>query len=243
MLYARVAKGFVPGGPNDVVPTASGVAPTYTSSTTVNYEMGIKSQLLQKRLTVELDVFDIEWRDIQLQALINGFGVVANGGTARSRGTEWSVGYMPLDGLTLGANGAYTDAYLTQATPASVNGHVGDRLPAAPLWGTSASADYERVLYGDYSGFAGVNWRFTGTRYADFSAAGPRQMLPSYNIVDARAGVETHRWSVALYVKNIGNRLAINYIQPETGAGGAGPQSAWVYTPRTLGVTVTGKWE
>jgi outer membrane receptor protein involved in Fe transport len=241
MLYARVAEGFVPGGPNDVVPGGN-LAPSYRSSTTLNYEVGIKSSALADHLTVELSAFLIDWRDIQLQAIIGGLGTFVNGGAARSEGLEWSVAYAPLSGLTLGFNGAYTDAYLTQPTPASVNGQVGDRLPTVPLWETSASADYERHLFGEYSGFAGLNWRFMGNRYADFLATGPRQEMPAYHIVDLRAGVETQRWSVGAYVKNVTNRIAINYLQPETGAGGAGPQSATVYTPRTVGGSVTVKF-
>jgi iron complex outermembrane receptor protein len=218
---------------------AGNLAPSYRSSTTVNYEAGIKSSLLQEHLTIEVSAFLIDWRDIQLQAIIGGLGTFVNGGKARSQGLEWNFAYVPLSGLTLGFNGAYTDAYLTQQTPASVNGQVGDRLPSVPLWETSASANYERHLFGDYSGFAGLNWRFTGSRYADFLAAGPRQEMPAYHIVDLRAGLESKRWSVSAFAKNVANRLAINYLQPETQAGGAGPQSATIYTPRTVGAAFT----
>jgi iron complex outermembrane recepter protein len=238
MFYARIAEGFVPGGPNDVVPGGN-LAPSYRSSTTINYEAGIKSSLLEDHLTVEVSAFLIDWRDIQLQAIIGGLGTFVNGGKARSQGLEWNFAYVPLSGLTLGFNGAYTDAYLTQQTPASVNGQVGDRLPSVPLWETSASANYERHLFGDYSGFAGLNWRFTGNRYADFLAVGPRQEMPAYHIVDLRTGLETKRWSVSAFVKNVANRLAINYLQPETQAGGSGPQTATIYTPRTVGAAFT----
>ena len=239
MLYARVAEGFVPGGPNDVLPTIGSLPHSYSSSTTTNYEAGFKTSLLDNRLTVDVSAFDVLWHKIQLNAVIDGFGTLTNGGTARSYGAEWNFDYVPLSGLRLDFNGAYTDAYLTEATPASVNGRVGDRLPAAPLWGISASADYERPVFGNYSAFGGVNWHFTGNRYADFSAAGPRQLMPSYNIVDLRTGLETQRFSAALYVKNVGNKLAINYVQSETVEGGAGQQSATMYTPRTVGITLT----
>jgi iron complex outermembrane receptor protein len=245
MLYARVAEGFVPGGPNDIIPTAQ-FPRSYLSSTTVNYEAGIKSDLLNHRLTLDLSGYHINWRRIQLEASVDGFTSLVNGGTAESNGAEWNVSWLPISGLKLNFNGAYTHANLTETTPASVGGQVGDRLPAVPLWETSVSADYERTLIGQWAGFAGVNWRFTGSRYADFepASAGPRQNMPSFSIVDVRAGVENSRWSFQLFVRNLANKLAINYVQPETTNtnGESGPQSAVIYTPRTIGASVTARF-
>jgi iron complex outermembrane recepter protein len=241
MLYARVASGFVPGGPNDSIPNAV-VAQSYSSSTTVNYEAGVKSELLDRRLTIEASVFHIDWRKIQLTAFVNGFGQIVNGGAAQSDGLEWNFAYVPIKGLTLGFNGAYTDARLTEPIPSSVSDQPGGRLPGSPRWATSAHADYQRQLAGEYSGFLGVDWRFTGSRFADFSSSGPRQEMPKYNIVDLRTGIEASHWSFTLYVKNLGNQIAINYVQAETLNGGAGAQSATVFTPRTIGVSIGTKF-
>lgn len=238
MLYARVASGFAPGGPNDAT-LLSNLQHSYQSSTTVNYEAGLKGSYLDNHLTLELSAFDIEWSRIQLNAIINSFGTVTNGGNARSTGAEWNVAFVPLTGLTLDFNGAYTDAYLTTDAPASVGGHAGERLPATPLWESSASADYEHPLFDDYSGFVGFNWRFSGSRYAEFEPASPRQEMPSFNLVDARIGIEKSNWSLTFYCKNIANALAINYVEDETLLSGNGLQSAAVYPPRTFGVELT----
>lgn len=247
MLYARVASGFVPGGPNDEGFTVP-VPHTFGPSKTTNYELGLKSSLLDHHLTVELDVFQIDWKKIQLIATVGGYSSLTNGGSAKSDGVEWNFAYVPISGLTLDLNGAYTHAYLTEDAPASVGGLDGDRLPITPLVQASASGNYERTLFGDYSGFAGVNFRYIGSRFAEFEAAGagPRQEMPSYHIVDLRAGIETDHWSLAAYAKNVGNVFAIDYLSDETlpgllvsPAGGGGPQSATVYTPRTIGVELT----
>ncbi len=241
MLYARIVSGFVPGGPNDAVP-GSPFPTSYTSSTTMNYEAGIKSHLFNDHVTAEISVFDIDWKKIQLIAIVGGQATITNGGTAQSDGVEWNFGYAPVDGLTLNFNGAYTDARLTQSTPASVNGHAGDLLPYAPNWESSASANYEVPLFGDYSGFAGVTWRFTGSRYADFVPAGTRQEMPSYYLVDLRAGMETTDWTFSLYVKNVGNETAITSLYGEILGYGIGPQTAGVNQPRTIGLELTKKF-
>lgn len=238
MMYARVAKGFVPGGPNDVAPTAPAPS-SYSSSTTINYEAGIKSDLMANRLILDFAAFMINWDDIQVTAAINGLNQFVNGGAAKSKGAEWSLSYLPVSGLTIDLNGAYTDAYLTEATPASANGHAGDRLPAVPLWGLSANAEYSWPLFAGYSGTLAADWRFSGSRYSNFAAIGSRQVLPSNKIVDLRAGVNAVNWSVNLYVKNAGNERAINYVNPYTLSGNAGPLAAVVYPPRTVGGEVT----
>jgi outer membrane receptor protein involved in Fe transport len=66
--------------------------------------------------------------------------------------------------------------------------------------------------------------------------------MPSYSIVDLRAGVETHHWSVALYVKNVGDVIAFSSVAPLTSAGNLGPQEAAVFRPRTIGLTLSAKF-
>ena len=239
MIYARVAKGFTPGGPNNEIPNAV-VQSSYHSSTTLNYELGLKSQFLDQRLTMDLSVFDIEWRNIQVVANIKNFLTTTNAGSARSEGFEWAFDYILVKGLSINWNGAYTFARLTEDAPESVGGLAGDRLPSVPLWQSSIGVQYQQRIAQGYSAFIGLNWRFTGDRFADFvpATAAPRQRMPSYRILDLRAGVEAEGWSVALYAKNLANAIAFNYLSPEIN-GGQGPQSASLYTPRTIGVSVT----
>lgn len=237
-IYGRIATGYQPGGPNDVPLTSPGASRSYASSTATSYELGLKEVLLDSRLRADLDVFDVDWRKIQVEAVIGGFNTFTNGGTARSTGVEWQFDYLPVPGLTLSANGAYTHAYLTAQTPASVNGHAGDRLPGTPLLSGSASVRYGRSITNDLSADAEIAWRYTGSRYADFTAVGARQEMPSFNIVDLRFGIRAIRWSANIFVKNVTNKLALDYVRPETLLAG-GAQSAVVYLPRTLGLNLT----
>jgi iron complex outermembrane receptor protein len=80
MLYARIATGFVPGGPNDVVSTIHNLPLSYSSSTDVNYEAGLKSSLFHDHVTVEVSAFDVVWHDIQLETFIDQLGALTNGG-------------------------------------------------------------------------------------------------------------------------------------------------------------------
>ena len=236
MTYARIATGFVPGGPNDVLPGSS-LPSSYRSSSTTNYELGIKGDALRGRIAYDLDVFDVEWQDIQLIAAINNLYAITNGGTARSRGVEGDFSYAPTKGLTLTLNGAYTDARLTENTPASFGGEAGDRLPLSPYFAGTFSAEYERPVGVDISGFGGVDWRYDGDRMSEFEYGSPRQNSPGYSMVNLRAGLKYRTYTLTAYVKNVGDVRAISSVSPET-LNGVSALSAVVATPRTVGVTL-----
>jgi iron complex outermembrane receptor protein len=240
LVYTRIASGFVPGGPNDVVP-GSPLPNTFKSSRTTNYEVGIKGAVLDGRLNYDFDVFDVEWSDIQLIAAVDGMYGATNGGTARSRGVENGWYYEIAHGLQLSVNFAYTDARLTQDTPASVNGHAGDRLPESPFFASTIGASYEHPLSSAVVGFGGVDWHYTGDRLSEFVLGAPRQTLPSYSMVDLRAGVRVRDYELTLYVKNAGDARAISEVSAET-VNGINAFSASVITPRTIGLTISGKY-
>src|SRR6185437_11467963 len=201
--------------PQDV-PISSVTTHSYESSTATSYEIGMKDAFLSGRLVADISAFNIDWRRIQVEAVISGFNLFTNGGGARSDGVEWDFSYLPIDGLTLDLNGAYTHAYLTEPTPAAVNGRVGDRLPGAPLFGGSANAEYAWPITTSYSAFAGFTWQYTGNRLSDFAASGVRQQMPSFDTFDLRAGVKTGRVTATLYAKNIQNKIGLDYVRPYT---------------------------
>ncbi|HEY3811927.1 MAG TPA: TonB-dependent receptor [Caulobacteraceae bacterium] len=240
MVYARVASGFVPGGPNDVLP-GSTLPETFKSSSTTNYEIGVKGSAAEGQITYDLDVFDVEWQQIQLIAEVNNLFGATNGGTARSRGLEGDIDYRPMTGLSLGLSAAYTDARLTQPTPASFGGLAGDRLPLSPYISTTASASYEWPLSSSLTGFAGGEWHYEGDRMSEYEFGAPRQDLPAYSMVNLRAGVRFQNYTITAYVKNLGDEKAISSVGPET-VGAVSALSAVVSTPRTIGLTFGAKF-
>jgi outer membrane receptor protein involved in Fe transport len=241
LVYTRIASGFVPGGPNDALP-GSPLPETFKSSRTTNYEVGVKGAALDGRWSYDLDVFDIEWSDIQLIAAFDGLYGATNGGTARSRGVEGGLAYELTHGLQLSVNLAYTDARLTQDTPASVNGFAGDRLPESPFFSSTLSASYEHPLNAAVVGFGGADWHYTGDRLSEFVLGAPRQTLPGYSMIDLRAGVRVKAYELTLYVKNAGDSRAISEVLSEATTTGVNAFSASVITPRTIGLTISGKF-
>jgi len=243
MLYFRWATGYRPGGPNALPPVAPPDVPrSYGADKTNNLELGIKSTLLNGLLSIDAAVFHVDWTNIQLLEIVDNNGINGNGGKAKSQGLEWTVGYVPVHGLTFQWTGAYTDAQLTTNAPA-VNGVTGDPLPYAPKWGTSLDGEYDWAAFADYKYFAGATWSYVGARSTDFGSDVTELLqvrLPSYNTYGARVGVDNDRYRVTLYAKNLSDSRGItNYTS--SGAPGLNGTAA-IIQPRTVGVTLAAKF-
>ncbi len=234
MAYLRIASGYKPGGPNVALP---GVPPSVNASKLTNYEFGVKSFLDDGRLMLDADVYDIEWRKIQVTEAVNGLGYLANGGTARSRGVEFQALYEPVTGLHLGLNAAYTDAVLTQDVP-GLGGLDGDRLPNIPKWAWSATADYSFPVSGAWTGRIGGGLRYVGSSMTALTHSPNALPQDSYTVLDVNAGVSNDTWTFRVFIKNLTDERVYTNLFPLTNAGtGEVMQVTGVpLQPRTIGV-------
>jgi outer membrane receptor protein involved in Fe transport len=207
LVYGRVATGFRPGGPNILPPHPEGVPSQYGPDRTFNYEVGLRSNVFADRLSIDVDAFHINWKDIQLDEIVDNYSINGNGGTAISEGIEWSFVIKPVTGLTTTLSGAYIDAHLTSAAPA-VGGRVGDPLPYVPSWSTSIDGDYNFFNVDGYSASVGATWSLIGPRYSDFEGNFATK-LPTTTQLDLRTSLRNGNWFGQIYVKNITNARGI----------------------------------
>ncbi|WP_130617936.1 TonB-dependent receptor [Dyella amyloliquefaciens] len=261
MLYARVASGFLPGGPNVKVVNTPNVPATYSPTDLTNYEVGLKSTLLDNTLQLDLAAYHIDWTKITLTTYANGYTFLVGGGQAKSNGFEASAAYIPVRGLKLSLNAAYNKSELTKDAPFPNNGMKGDPLPYAPEFAGAVNGDYDFALGGGWHGYVGGSYQYVGARSTDFAfsfpiagvpgfaplPASPR--IPGYGTVSLRTGVSKGAVNIDLYVKNLTNKRGIltgsswqNYVpvagtlNPVTGNVEA---SDAIITPRTIGVSVS----
>jgi iron complex outermembrane recepter protein len=236
MAYLRVATGYQPGGPNIALP---GVPPAVDSSTLTNYELGLKSMFDDHRWLFNVAVFDIDWKDIQVSANNGSVAYLANGGTARSTGVEFSTLWTPVAGLRLGLNGAYTDAKLTQDVP-SLGGLDGDQLPSVPKWAASATVDYSFPISANWNGHVGGGLRYVGDSVSSLTHSPTALPQESYTAIDLNADMSTDHWTWRLFVKNLADKRVYTNLTQLTNAGtGEVEQVRGVpIQPRTIGVGV-----
>lgn len=246
LAYVRVATGFRPGGPNFPTP-ALPTPPSFKSDSTRNYEVGMRTDLFEKRFSIDMALFYIDWKDVQILGLVNTangpIGINGNSGSAKSKGVEWNLNWRPLAGLTVGLVGAYTDAYLTKDAP-GLGALSGDKLPFVPNVSTTLNLDYTWHAFGDFSAFAGASDSYTGTRFTGFSPSvtviEPHVKLPVYNTLQLRVGLETTHYNGELYVNNATNSHGIYDYMSEGGFNQTGLAS--FIQPRTIGIEVGAKF-
>jgi iron complex outermembrane receptor protein len=240
MIYARVATGYRPGGPNPSA-IAFGLPLSYRPDTTQNYEIGAKGDLFGHSLTYDLSLYHIDWKDIQLSVNTPlGLSYIANGSRAKSQGVEFSVESKPLDGLTLSAWVAWNDAVLTENLPvnSSVIGLAGDRLPNSSRLSGNLSLKHDFPIANRVTGFVGAALSYVGDRESYFPSiySGPqRQNLPAYARTDLRAGAKYGPWTADLFVTNVADKRGLL-----TGGTGAPLPYAFDYIqPRTIGISLS----
>jgi outer membrane receptor protein involved in Fe transport len=235
----RVATGFRPGGPNIVPPGAPAEVASYDSDELTSYEAGLKTETGNGLFALDVAAFFLDWEDIQLFAVVEGFGVNANGGTAESRGLEFTASLLPADGLTLSLNGAYTDAELTEDTSDQVGGLDGDPLPFVPEWSFGLSTSYDWQFSGDAEAYVGATLGYTGERPIAFdqrAADGSIQEADGYTTVDLRAGLRYERWSFELYGENLSNEEGITSVGTANTIA-TGMVDLGLIRPRTFGLS------
>lgn len=240
MIYARVASGYRPGATNPIcgplaLPTV--VPCQFKPDETVNYELGAKGDLIEKVLSYDVSLFDIEWKDIQIVQVLNFYTFNGNAGKARSRGFEIALEARPVDGLTLKAWWSHVDAKLRQEfADANFFAAKGDRLPFSSKNSGRFSFDYEAPVSDDATASIGASATYVGNRRGEFV---PAQMLaplrasyPGYVQFDVNAGLRFDNWNVNVFVQNLTNKHGVigggfnnqtsfnanwfNYAQPRT---------------------------
>jgi iron complex outermembrane receptor protein len=246
MIYARIANGYRAGGPNVGVIGSLAIPPAYDSDTTINYELGIKTDLTDT-LRLDATVFRIDWSDIQLLvAEVVGSQLVsgnANGGEAISQGLEWAATWRPMDGLNVVWTGAYTDAHLSSDPPAASALVMadGDRIPFTPEWSSSVDVDYEWTAFGTTNAYVGGGVRYVSDQMSNFATIfdpPPAQIeLPSHTVVDLRAGLDFERFDIEVFARNVTDERGPTRMGPTPDSGDAA-----VLRPRTIGVTLTAEF-
>jgi iron complex outermembrane receptor protein len=238
MVYARLSTGYRPGGPN-AAPDFIGAPSAFAPDTLTQFELGYKASYFENRLSIDLAAFYTKWKDIQIQTSLGGFNYFVNGGTATSKGAEATLRFTPVRDFNIGLNAGYTNARLSSDAPAA-GGVDGDRLPYVPRWSGSLTADYSVPISSAAKAVFGGSVNYVGSRTSDYSQRLPKH-VDAYTTVNLRAGIESDRWSLSAFAKNLTDSggvlvYASQGLAPSAAPGA--PYSAAIIQPRTLGAEV-----
>lgn len=279
MTYFTRSEGFRLGGQNSPKAVATGlVPPTYNSDTLTNYEVGLKGQLLDNRVQMNLAVFKIEYEDIQINARppstdegstpwwLNG---TFNAGTAENIGVEFNGSWLVTDNLKFEWGLYKADAEFTETTYLDPDDAINDpdnwwflegtRMPQSPelkyRWALEYSIPGAFGLDGDMyfrydEAYQGETYR-RPQGWDDENATDEK--VPEWTTANFQAGFQLNDgWSAALFVRNVWNETASNYVGserwwlasdiPGNAERGLQVQERTLQRPRTISLQVSKKF-
>lgn len=249
-IYVSASKGFRIGAATSPIPVdrcaadlaAIGITtpPTsYGPDSLWSYEVGSKNRLFNNRLTLNADVYDIEWKQIQQRiSLPNcGFTFTENAGNARSRGIEVESVARLSPWLELSGGFGYTDAKFTKTAPGT--GILpGAQLLDVPKFTANVASDLDFNL-GSTSETLHLQWSHVSSRLDDYS----EPVKPAYSLVGARLTFRNQSpWEATLFVDNLFNARPV-FTRIDT-LGQIWPTFRRVVTsrPRTIGISISRKF-
>ncbi len=197
--------------------------------TLTNYEAGIKAKLADGRVQLGLNIYRIDFKDLQFGLTPFGVAAFANVGEARTTGVDLEARWRtPLEGLNLGAVANWNDSEFRNIYPAVTaslpNVAQGERLSSTAKYNYRLDADFERPLgSGDLRFFLNGSAARTGSRvmYDGY-------VVRPYSLYNASVGVRTDRWELSLFGENLADERGPSFVRNSLLL--AGPY------PRTIGL-------
>jgi iron complex outermembrane receptor protein len=258
-VYGRVASGYL--GPAldgrnveyDFGNTGIGAFTSARAETTVSYELGVKSSLLDNRANFNLSLFRWDTHDLQLTAVGGQFNStqLKSAKNAIGQGVEAQLDARPIPNLVIGGSASYNFTEIkdpnlvvsgcgfdvcTMLSP-PVPGQPGfyyingNSLPNAPRWVVDWRLRYTQPIADDRDIYLSTDWSYrSDVNFFLYQAV----EFKGQSLVQGglRVGYEDHRhgFEIAAYARNLLNEIKI------TGAIDFDNRTGFVNDPRIIGL-------
>jgi iron complex outermembrane receptor protein len=246
IVYGKIVSGYKAGGFNM---RQADFDSSFGPEKLTAYELGWKSELLDRRLRFNGAIFYSDYRDIQLDILVPNqpnptLTQTTNAGKASVYGVEAELDWLIADPLRLSLTYGYLENDIKE-----VKGDDADlwHLPNAPKNSATATLDWKVAELG----IGALNFT-VDTSYREESSTGARERpgdgVPSYTLTDFRLSLEGEDWigqdttmRITAWVRNAFDE---EYYSDTFGSfAGLHAQKVSTYgAPRTYGVDVSFKY-
>lgn len=245
LAYASYNTGFKSGGFNTGAP---GTAPFLPEEVTA-YEVGFKTDLLNRNLRFNIAAFYYDYTDIQVQVLTAGAIANTNGATAEIYGVDADFVAVLSNNLRLSGGFAWTDPTFKSypacliadpagGTPGAIDptgeGCSGNQIPLASKFSGSARLDYDTMLAdGELNANVTVSYADKFYFTADNTAVNPSRTLLNTSLSWTEP---SGHMTVALWGKNLLDEKTYSYQSINVGNG---TYAQRLSAPRTYGATLS----
>jgi len=226
--YATISQGYRNRGLNTVTPCQNPIPPGQNvcalpneilikPDKTLNHEIGLKTSWFGGRLTVNGDVYYIDWKDVQVAGVTQNGSVpiTVNGARAASQGLEFAVLGKIDRHWSIAANYSYNDARLSKDAPGIVGGSLGstdakegDRLPGSPINQGSLRLSYSDRLANGWKVEAGYGINALDGVLTKVGGDNYGERLSGFTIHKADVVLSGGPWRARLYVNNLFDKYA-----------------------------------
>ncbi len=224
MAYASYSRGHKAGGFSAAELSANPVNYPFDPEKVDAYEIGLKSRLFDRAVTLNLAAFRNDFSDLQVTiqgtsatgALIN---FVRNAAASRAQGVELESSWTISPMLRIAASGTYLDSkfrrypnaaptYFQQAAGLTAQDLSGRHTLYAPRWSGTVTGTVTLPL-GDDLRLTGEAIGILSTRFQTYSTLDPLTLQPGYARIDARISLDSQggRWGIDLIGKNLNDRI------------------------------------
>jgi iron complex outermembrane receptor protein len=247
MVFASHSRAFKSGGFNIDNVTSVLTDPSnqlrYNKQNVDTTELGVKTELLDRRLRLNASIYSTVGSDYQIQQFIFQTGAptrisITNAGKVAIKGAEIDVTARISSGFTLKGGVALNDSKFTEFKNGGGNGvnYDGNRLPFAPRVKALIEGEYAFSV-GDKMLRSSLNLTHTGAQSSNANNAAVNE-IPAYKVLGARVSLEggkAYPWVLSLWGKNLTNEANlvsrnVSFLGVNRGIYGA---------PRTLGVSLS----
>lgn len=220
LLYGYAARGVKSGGINPAEPGSQFF--TFDPETNWTYELGIKTDIMDGRGTINAAVYFIDWTDLQstAPASLAAGPVVVNGPGAESMGIEVDGSFDVTDNFTVRLAATYVDAtYDGDFVDAAVEARCGVNLsPLTPVSTCSAQVGGNQIantsdvqtfiagiytwpdLFSGYDGYIQASHSYEAGRFLESLNVG---QTPSISLLNFRTGIRGDSSELSLWVDNL----------------------------------------
>ena len=256
--YASFARGAKSGGINmSGLPLDNASQPALNTAVVkpeqnTTYEIGLKTRLFDRRLTLNVDAYYTRVTDFQANVTDTGAAAalrtyLANIPKVTVKGIEADANVQVSKRFSLNASVAYADgkyvSYPNGPCPIERIGSAttvcdlsGIALPSLPKWSVTYGGDYALPIDPLGGSIAlHLDGRSQTKQFGDPTGSA-YTVIGGYTLVNGSVGFRSRRgWEIAVFARNLFDR---NYIQNVTiQAGNTGLILATPSDPRTVGVT------
>ena len=195
LAYVTVGTGFKGGGvtarPFDAAQALNG---SFGPETITAYEVGLKTDLFDRRLRMNLSAFINDYKDIQLPLITCASlgsnapcGARQNAGDGKIKGVELEVQAQPIDGLAFDGSVSYLTGNWSKIDPRVGNAYLLNDPIVTPEWKWSVGVQYRADLGKSGSLTPRFDANYTGKNNAGrLVGGGPIDYYPSYTLANAR---------------------------------------------------------